>query len=335
MGAGDPGRPPGDYDADMSTPGAEARVPGQGDGRGYPETEPGNPAPLAARVVADPNLEETLRGFSDLRYRDLFWPGRRYEDRADRIALRAFLPHRGTRLLEVGAGFGRLAAEYAGYDEVVLLDASEPLLGAARERLGTDSRFRIVVGDAFRLPFPDATFDAAVCIRVVHHFEDPRPAIRELARILRPGGTLVLESANRRNVRAILEYVLRRGVPSPFARGSVVYAAARPTRSFFRVQHRAGRIGTPAASRRWFSTSSYLHAPGDVRGWLRSAGLRVEGCRSVGTFRLPLVTSHVPIRLLVGLERVAQPLLGHVTAGPSVVYRAVRQPDDPTKDRAT
>jgi len=63
--------------------------------------------------------------YEDLGYRDVFWAGRSYEDACDRIALRALLPPDGTRLIEVGAGFGRLAGEYAAYREVVLLDSSK------------------------------------------------------------------------------------------------------------------------------------------------------------------------------------------------------------------
>src|SRR5438105_3735380 len=73
----------------------------------------------------------------DLRYRDVFWRTRDYEDLCDRIAIRALLPRNGDRLIEVGAGFGRLVDEYRGYRSVVLFDASPALLGAGRERLGS------------------------------------------------------------------------------------------------------------------------------------------------------------------------------------------------------
>ena len=57
-------------------------------------------------------------------YRTAFWGGRdrEYEDAAERIALGRLLPPSGGRLIEIGAGFGRLADLYAGYREVVLLD---------------------------------------------------------------------------------------------------------------------------------------------------------------------------------------------------------------------
>ena len=88
---------------------------------GAPDDRPSSPQPARS---GDSGLETTLLAFADLAYRDAFWPQRRYEDACDRIALRAFLPRAGGRLIEVGAGFGRLVDEYAGYREVVLLDPS-------------------------------------------------------------------------------------------------------------------------------------------------------------------------------------------------------------------
>ena len=46
------------------------------------------------------------------------------------------------------------------------------------------------VGDAARLPFLDASFDRVVCRLAIHHFEDPAPAVAEMARVCRPGGTV-------------------------------------------------------------------------------------------------------------------------------------------------
>lgn len=272
--------------------------------------------------AGDPNLDATLVAFQDLSYRDAFWPVRVYEDRCDRVALRAFMPPAGERLLEVGAGFGRLADEYGGYRQVVLLDPSGPLLSAARERLAHDARYEIVTGDAFRLPFADASFDTVVCIRVVHHFADPRLAIREFARVLRPGGVLVLESSNKRNLKAIAAYLLRRQSWSPFERGS------HDDGGVYLLPGALRRSGSPgsAAEPVWTSpATAYDHAPADLRSWLRAAGLRVDATRTVSIFRLPALSRHVPPELLVTLERPLQSLLASVTPGPSLYFRSTRR----------
>ena len=285
--------------------------------------------PAALAPSGDPGLETTLRSFADLTYRDAFWPSRRYEDECDRLALRALLPPTGGRLIEVGAGFGRLADEYAGYMEVVLLDASEVLLEAARRQVEGDPRVSFVLGDAYQLPFPDASFDAAVCIRVLHHFADPRPAISELARVLSPGGVLVVESSNKRNMKAVIAYLIRRQTWSPFARGSrryegvhLVPGLARPSRFRGSVERAPVMGSTPC----WSVATSYVHAPGDLGAWLAAVGLQISASRSVGLFRLPFLTRHLPLGVLIGAERLQQSALSRLSLGPSLYYRAVHAP---------
>src|SRR6185436_12176934 len=92
-------------------------------------------------------------------WREEFWRGRAYEDRVERIALSAELPPTGQRLVEIGAGFGRLADLYRGYGEVILLDYARSMLKDARERLGADPRFIFVAADLYNLPFAENALD--------------------------------------------------------------------------------------------------------------------------------------------------------------------------------
>lgn len=260
-------------------------------------TEPTLASPDRPDATASAAAERPLATYEDLAYRDVFWATRAYEDGCDRVALRALLPARGRRLLEVGAGFGRLVGEYAGYDEVVLVDPSDLHVSAARDAHLGSARIDVRLGRAEALPLDDASVDTVVCVRVLHHIEDPRPALLEMHRVLRPGGTLVLEFANKRNLKAIARYLARRQSSSPLVPGPHRYRA-------FHVDH----------------------APSDVRRWLRSAGFAVESTRSASLFRLPILSRHVPAHMLVGLERPLQRLLGELTPGPSVYVRAVRRP---------
>lgn len=234
--------------------------------------------------------------YADLRYRDVFWAERPYEDAADRAALRALLPRRGGRLLDVGAGYGRLVGEYAGFDEIVLLDASAVHVEAARERHAGDGRVRVLEADAAAIPLADATVDVVVCIRLLHHLEDPRPVLREIARVLRPGGVLVLEVANKRNAKAVARWLLRRQAWSPFGPGPVSY----------RPLHQD-------------------HAPGDIDRSLAEAGLRIERRRTASLFRWRPLTERVPAATLIRAERPLQRLLAPLTPGPSLFLRARRQ----------
>lgn len=99
-------------------------------------------------------------------YRTDFWEGRGrdYEDRAERIALRRLLPDGGQRLLEIGAGFGRVTNEYDAYRQVVLLDYSLSQLQYARQHFGDSGRYVYVAADAYHLPFQAGAFDGATMI---------------------------------------------------------------------------------------------------------------------------------------------------------------------------
>jgi SAM-dependent methyltransferase len=211
------------------------------------------------------------------------------------VAIRALLPARGGRLIEVGAGFGRLADEYRGYREVVLLDSSEVHVAAARESLAGDPRFEVVMGNACALPYPDGFFDATVCVRVLHHFADPGLVLAELGRVTRPGGVVVLEYANKRNLKSMGRRLLGRQRWSPFALGSVEYKPFH-----------------------------FDHAPVGVRRNLHKFGLRIECLRAASLFRLPVLARLLPLSILVGAERRLQAPLGSITPGPSVFLRARR-----------
>ena len=114
----------------------------------------------------------------------------------------------GMRVLDVGCGPGALLpalAQLVGTEgRVVGLDYAAPLLETARERVeaaGVGERVELVAGDAHRLPFADASFDAVHVERVLMHLEDPDAAIREMRRVTRPGGWVVAAEPDSGGVR--------------------------------------------------------------------------------------------------------------------------------------
>src|SRR5215510_14689824 len=119
------------------------------------------------------------------KYSTEFWnPARAYEDRAERIAIRALLPPRGKRLIDIGAGAGRLGDLYLGYDEVILMDYARSTIVEGRDRWGRDPRFKFVAADLYTLPFVDGVFDSVAMIRVIHHIVDVPHALNNIRAVL-------------------------------------------------------------------------------------------------------------------------------------------------------
>jgi ubiquinone/menaquinone biosynthesis C-methylase UbiE len=122
---------------------------------------------------------------------------RRAELQAQRAAglaarLEALLTLRGDEhALDVGAGAGALAfALSPRVADVVAVELDEEL--AARARADAPGNVHVVVGDGEHLPFDAAAFDLAGSLRVLHHTRRPELVVAELARVTRPGGTILV-----------------------------------------------------------------------------------------------------------------------------------------------
>lgn len=126
------------------------------------------------------------------------------------------------RILDVATGTGDLAIALARAlpnARITGVDLSEGMLAAARGKVaarGLDGRIELVQGDAERLAWADGTFDAVTVAFGVRNFGDLEAGLRELARVLRPGGRLVvLEFSRPRNplFRALYEGYSRHVLP--------------------------------------------------------------------------------------------------------------------------
>jgi ubiquinone/menaquinone biosynthesis C-methylase UbiE len=103
----------------------------------------------------------------------------------------------GDQVLDLGCGLGEDSRELVSFvaprGKVVGLDSSAAMIAQARQRSRKFGRLiKFVVGDAHNLQFPDASFAACWSERVLQHLSDPALAIREMVRVTKPGGRIVL-----------------------------------------------------------------------------------------------------------------------------------------------
>lgn len=107
-------------------------------------------------------------------------------------AVLSLLPAHWT-VADLGCGTGNISELLAPVvKRVVAIDQSEPMLAAACKRLAGATNVEFVRGDLLALPLDDCSVDAAVSALVMHHLPDPGAAIREMARVIRPGGVALI-----------------------------------------------------------------------------------------------------------------------------------------------
>jgi SAM-dependent methyltransferase len=239
--------------------------------------------------------DRTVCDYEGTSYRARFWEGqgREYEDLAERIALRRLLPPSGRRLTEIGAGFGRLADLYGGYERVILLDYAISGLREAQQRLGRAGRFIYVAANLYHLPIAPRSCDTVVTVRVLHHVADVPAALQQIAGALRREGVYLLEYANKRNAKSVARYLLRRQAWSPF--GTEPYE---------------------------FAELNYDFHPAWIAGQLGRAGFQVDEGLAVSHFRHPVFKRLASPEILAAADGAFQRVGAAWKLAPSIFLRS-------------
>ncbi|MEJ2433579.1 MAG: class I SAM-dependent methyltransferase [Pseudolabrys sp.] len=148
---------------------------------------------LRDQTLRDPDRQEMEKAYArwapvyDALCGPFFLNGRR----AAAVAAREV----GGKILEIGVGTGLSFDDYDAITEITGIDMSEPMIARARERLSS-GRYphvkELKVMDAQAMSFPDASFDCVVGQFVITLVEDPELVLSECARVLKPGGQIIL-----------------------------------------------------------------------------------------------------------------------------------------------
>jgi SAM-dependent methyltransferase len=219
--------------------------------------------PFGLHYATNTHLEAPSRAFFD-HIRPWMTP-HRYPERIAWIE-RFACELRGRHLLEIGCGLGFETVEYLKRGvRVTATDLTEPAIQLARAHFAlegvepVDTR----IEDALDLSFPDETFDAVLADGVVHYTGDPARAIREIWRVLKPGGRAILFGFYRRpSWMRMLTRLARENVELPDEEAPVIDCLReKDILALFngfnvdvvvREHFRAGPIGTPRSQFKMF-----------------------------------------------------------------------------------
>lgn len=254
------------------------------------QTAKETPAMVEAKkdVVADYN------GYD---YKKIFWEDadRKYEDMADRMAIRRLLPQEMNTFVDIAGGYGRFADEYLSRAKsATLFDYSKTELAQAREMYG--DKIKTQPGDIYDLPFKDDSFDALMMIRATHHFKEMQKVSDELYRILKPGGIAVIEVANKKTLPKMVRYWTKKSEINPFSRD---------------VAHLKDLN----------SDGFYNYHPKYIEEVFQKSGFKIKKVLSVSNFRSAKLKKIFGTKNLVRMEKVAQKALAPIRFAPSIYYK--------------
>ena len=239
-----------------------------------------------------------------------YWITRKYEHDSELLAISSLLSKipRIRSLLEIGAGYGRLTASYLfRARRVILSDPSSKLLSLARAVYGDNKKVTFLQSGIANLPnnVRVASQDAIVMIRVLHHLEDIDSALGVISKLLKKRGYLLIEFANKRNLKATFREFLKGNFTFPL--------------DIFTKDMRSKRSITKG------SIAFLNYHPDMIQYKLESHSFRVKDKLSVSNIRSPFLKKLLPTEILLIFERILQKPLGVFYFGPSIFVLAQKK----------
>lgn len=229
-----------------------------------------------------------------------YWDGREYEHAAEEIAIKRLLKGKKFRHgVDVGGGFGRLCLLLKDYAATVTLaEPSQQQLDLAKDFLKDHKEIERKLLQADDLKFKTGSIDLLTMVRVMHHLPDPSPEFDEIARVLSDDGYAIVEVASYAHARNRLKHWIR---------GKRIPAKPVDIRS---EANKKNKDEIPFVN----------HNPRTVIRQFEHAGLVVERVLSVSNLRSTTLKKHVPMSVMLSVEKLLQQPLSSVYFGPSIFF---------------
>jgi ubiquinone/menaquinone biosynthesis C-methylase UbiE len=255
-------------------------------------------------------LELKKSDYENYDYRE-FWEDnkRAYEDASERLALgKLFKSERKSGvIIDIGCGYGRLFNEYRDFDKIIMMDYSlnnlkntkNTVLDYLKQDKAEFDKVYFVAADALNLPFKNETFNAAISVRLVHHLNNPEKLISETGRVLKNKGLLILEFANKRNLKNIFKFIFGKLSQSPFS--------PEPYMIGEKIQD---------------------NHPSVIIGFFKKNNLKINKIISVSNLRAGFLKRKLNLSNLLRLENISQGLFSLCKLGPSIFIKAFKNKNE-------
>lgn len=244
-----------------------------------------------------------------------YWEGREYEHESEVVALKSFLGEikKIARVADVGGGYGRLVPYYIHRASTVhIIDPSSRLLKTAKDKQkkkAEDSRTKLRFIQSGIENIKNKTkanyYDLVLMVRVMHHIRNPEKAIKEVGRMVKPGGFFVLEIPNKIHSKAVVKN---------FLKGNFTFLL-----DIFPADRRSKKN----KKRRTIPFLNYH--PDAIYRMLEQSGFSVVDRRSVSNIRSRTIKRNLPLGFIVELEKIIQKPLAKINFGPSIFVLAKKK----------
>lgn len=229
---------------------------------------------------------------------DKYWQTRQYEHQSEVLAIRRLLKKIHVEMAaDIGGGYGRLVPTLSQFsNEITLVEPS------AKQRQLVKDKLKIINGTSEQTKLPVSSQDLVSIIRVFHHLPQPQSTLKEIQRVLKPHGLLLLEFANSVHFKARLKSLVT---------GKPILKAPIDIRRPTNIRH---------------NTIPFVnHHPATITKLLTQSHFKVLRILSVSNFRSPLLKRIIPLPILLSLEYLAQSLLSGLYFGPSIFVLAKKK----------